>query len=66
MAEAPEGMEIFTVMPNNYDKIIERSKSTPKPYSREDLEQMRARAYERNTVALVMFMAPDFWERGRG
>lgn len=65
MAEAPEGMTILTVMPNNYDKIIELSQNTPKPYSREELDRMRTKAYERNTVALVMFMAPDFWARGR-
>jgi hypothetical protein len=66
MASAPEGMTILEVEPYNYEKIIELSQGTEKgPYTEQDLELMRLNARARNSVAMVMFTAPDFWTRYR-
>lgn len=60
--KSPDWMTILPVLPHNYEEIVRRSAGTKKgPYSREDLERMRAQAQARNTVVMVMFMDPRFW-----
>lgn len=63
MAKPPEGMTILTVEPRNYDEIIERSQGNlyKEPYTRESLVRIRSEAKAKNTVALVMFLDPNFW-----
>ena len=66
----PEGMTILTVEPRNYDEIIERSQGNPhkEPYTKESLERLRADAKNINSVALVMFLDPEWYvlERDHG
>lgn len=65
MAYPPTGMEIITVLPTHYDDIVQRSQGTQNPYTREELEHIRARAQANNSVALVMFLDADFWNGPR-
>lgn len=65
MAEAPEGTTLLTIEPRNYDKIIELSQNTHNPYTREELEGLRARNAGNNSAGIVMFIDPSFWKQGR-
>ena len=63
MAELPDGMTIIEVRYENFERILELSQNTEKPYSRQDLLDMKHRADAVNHIALVMFMSPKFWEQ---
>ena len=57
-----EGMEVLIVKPENYDRIIELSKTTRfEPYTVEQLRKMEEQARSRNSVVTVMFSTPDYW-----
>lgn len=62
MADSPNYMDIFQVIPQNYDEIIERSQDGPKPpYTKEELVRITAQAKTNNNVALIAFFKPEFW-----
>jgi hypothetical protein len=64
MAESVKGMTIIEVLPRNYNEIIERSSSSKKPYTKDDLDRILAEARSKNSAAFVMFMDPGFWTQG--
>jgi hypothetical protein len=59
-------LPVYEVLPHNYDTIVEESKDTEKPWTREELEELFADAKARNTVAVVLIMDPKrVWGTGR-
>jgi hypothetical protein len=61
--QAPTGMEIIKICPENYNEILEKTKDHQKPVTLDELKKSYISANECNKIAFMMIMSPMFWEK---